>query len=334
VLSIIGTTDTLTLSQYFWNDGDNNFQMEGIRFSDGSGTAWVLDEIKSMVLEGDDEAQRITGFGADETINAEGGNDNVSGAGGEDLLYGGSGNDTLRGNQGYDRLFSGSGNDNLYGDDGNDVLSGGAGNDNLTGGKGDDVYEFGRGSGRDSINTNDTSADNFDVAELAADIAESDATVSRSGNNLVMSINDTGDRLTLSQYFWNDGENNFQMEEIRFNDGSGTVWRLDDVKALALEGKDTAQTLTGYATDDTIDVAGGNDRLYGGDCNDTLYGEADNDNLSGGKGHDYLSADYMEGGEGDDTYVAGDGDTILDTDGFGRVLFGNTVLSGGVSTAS
>jgi hypothetical protein len=42
----------------------------------------------------------------------------------------------------------------------------------------------------------------------------------------------------------------------------------------------------------------------------------------------------MEGGEGDDTYIAGNEDTIFDTDGFGRVIFEDVVLYGGTSTGN
>ena len=39
--------------------------------------------------------------------------------------------------------------------------------------------------------------------------------------------------------------------------------------------------------------------------------------------------DSLEGGEGFDTYYAGNTDTILDSDGDGKVYFGNTLLNGG-----
>lgn len=59
--------------------------------------------------------------------------------------------------------------------------------------------------------------------------------------------------------------------------------------------------------------------IIGGNKNDHLYGGGGDDLLTGGKGNDYL-----EGGTGSDIYalVAGDGmDTILDTDGLGKITF-------------
>jgi len=64
------------------------------------------------------------------------------------------------------------------------------------------------------------------------------------------------------------------------------------------------------------------DRLYGGGANDVLQGKRGND--------------YLEGGSGNDTYVwnTGDGfDTILDTDGIGRLLVNGKVVSGGIRVA-
>lgn len=70
-------------------------------------------------------------------------------------------------------------------------------------------------------------------------------------------------------------------------------------------------------------LQGGNlrDRLYGGAGNDLLTTGADNDYLEGG-----LGADTLEGGYGHDLYRAGAGDTIRDSGGQGKVLYGTGVL--------
>ena len=80
-------------------------------------------------------------------------------------------------------------------------------------------------------------------------------------------------------------------------------------------GSDQNETLTGG------DVYIG-DHLYGGGGADTLIGNGGND--------------YLEGGQGIDTYVysSGDGqDTILDTDGLGKIVFNGVTLAGGVMFA-
>lgn len=72
--------------------------------------------------------------------------------------------------------------------------------------------------------------------------------------------------------------------------------------------------------------AGQDDALTGAGLSDHLYGNAGADTLTGGQG-----ADYLEGGAGEDTYVyaSGDGlDTILDSDGLGRLEWDGQAVKG------
>ena len=123
-------------------------------------------------------------------------------------------------------------------------------------------------------------------------------------------------------------------QAIEFADG--TVWDLDTVKEMVLQGTNSADSLYGYAGDDTIAGLGGNDRLYGGDGEDTLsgdfgndylYGQDGNDQLDGGAGNDYLSGgnddDTLRGGAGDDRLYGDNGNDVLNGRG------GNDCLLGG-----
>lgn len=81
-----------------------------------------------------------------------------------------------------------------------------------------------------------------------------------------------------------------------------------------------------------IDKITGNSRvdiLLGGDDTDHLYGEGGEDVLAGNEGNDHLyggaQRDIMSGGIGFDTYDIKDHDTILDTDGQGKLLFDTEV---------
>ncbi len=84
------------------------------------------------------------------------------------------------------------------------------------------------------------------------------------------------------------------------------------------------------------------DRLYGGAGNDKLFGAGGADYLEGGLGDDTLyhnsvdsegddnATDILVGGNGNDTYHVGLGDTILDSDKTGRVFYQGDILWGGL----
>ncbi len=272
-------------------------------------------------------------------FNAGAGNDIVHTGGGDDQVYASDGNDTLHG---------GAGNDYLHGGSGSDTFDGGAGNDTLIGETGNDVYRFGRGSGQDIVYDYDGTAGNVDTVQLDADISPSDVKVWRNGNSLmigIVSLDGTvgADRLELAHYFYEDGTSGYAVERIRFADG--TNWALTDLKAMMLVATDGADTLIGYAGNDTIAALGGDDWLYGRQGNDaldggagadalygeegddTLIGGADDDRLYGGYGADVLRGgdgnDYLCGEEGEDTLDGGAGnDTLIGDRGNDVYLFG------------
>ncbi|MDL5602274.1 calcium-binding protein, partial [Bacillus subtilis] len=197
-----------------------------------------------------------------DSLYGELGDDRLGGEDGNDLLDGGEGNDSLNGGNGNDLLLGGNGNDYLYGDSGDDVLIGGQGNDILDGGSGNDIYRFERGWGSDTISSYDSTANKLDAIEFGAGIAASDILITRSRNDLELSLRGTADRITVSNYFSNDATGPYKVEEIRFADG--TVWNIDTVKQMALAGTTGNDALTGYATNDLITAGNGNDSVYGG----------------------------------------------------------------------
>ncbi len=68
-----------------------------------------------------------------------------------------------------------------------------------------------------------------------------------------------------------------------------------------------------------------NGNIAGDGGTSLLAGESGNDTLVGGDG-----SSLMLGGAGDDTYYADEGDTIVDSDGVGRIYLGTAEISGGV----
>ncbi|MGH8119658.1 MAG: calcium-binding protein, partial [Gammaproteobacteria bacterium] len=279
LLRINDSNDRLTLVNYFVNDGVSANTIEQIKFA-MDGTVWDVGMVKQMVLAGTEDNDTLIGYATDDDLN---------GIGGDDTLIGNAGKD---------------------------ILNGGAGNDSLQGGVGNDAYHFGRGSGQDTIADFDSTAGNTDTILLAPDLLPADITSTRSGNDLVLRINDTTDQLIINNYFVNNGASSSLVERIQFL-ADGTVWDVNTVKLKVLTGTEGNDTLVGYASDDVINGLEGNDTLYGAAGNDSLNGGNGNDTIYGQEGNDILDgrgalfpasqadSDFMIGGPDDDLYLFG-----------------------------
>ena len=184
----------------------------------------------------------------------------------------------------------------LTGNSANNTMSGGAGNDTMIGGLGNDTYLFGRGSGQDTVNDTDTTSGNKDTILLSSGIATTDVTVSRSGDNLVVSIVGSTDTLTILNWFVSSGAN--LVEQIVF--ANGTIWDQSVINAHLIIG--------GTSGNDNLTGTTGADMMSGFAGNDTLTGYAGNDTLDGGTG-----ADRMIGGTGNDIYIVDNtGDVVTE----------------------
>ncbi len=330
ILKINGTPDQVRIDSYFSNDGVNNRQIEEIRFTDSATTVWKLADIKARMLTGTAGNDTIIGYATADTINGADGNDTLEGRGGNDLLEGGGGNDSLYGQAGNDRLLGGDGADVLQGGDGDDVLDGGAGNDILAGGvydtwngsfrgTGNDTYLFGRGDGQDTIYNDDAANGHLDKLVFKAGVKPADVQIERQDNELVLRIASSDDQVRVINYFLDDAAGGWALGGIGFEDDAQTLWSVQDVKLMALQGTAGGNRIVGYASDDTLQGLEGNDTLEGRGGNDLLEGGAGNDWLHGQAGNDRLL-----GGEGADVLQGGDGDDVLDGGA------GNDILAGGV----
>ena len=350
VLTLKGSSDVLRINYYFYNDATSGYQVEQVKFADG--TAWDVATVKGLVqkatadndtLVGYATADTLTGLAGEDTLYGRGGNDSLDGGDGDDRLYGeegndtllgGAGNDSLDGGNGDDTLTGGTGNDTLYGQAGNDILDGGAGNDTLDGGAGNDTYLFGKGSGKDTISAYDGTAGKLDVVQLGAGITAADVVASRDGDSLVLALKGSSDTLRINYYFYNDATYGYQVDQVKFADG--TAWDVATIKGLVQQATSANDTLTGYGTADTLSGLDGDDTLYGragidaldgGAGDDRLYGEDGNDTLLGGSQNDYLDGgngdDLLSGQEGNDSLYGQAGNDILDGGA------GNDTLDGG-----
>ncbi len=377
ILSLRNTSDKITVQYYFSNDATGPYRVDQVRFADG--TSWDVAAVKALVQVPTSGADNLYGYASDDVLNGldgndtlrgYAGNDTLRGDAGADTLYGGDGNDTvdggadndyLYGENGDDNLLGGAGNDTLYGGSGNDTLEGGAGNDYLSGEGGSDTYVFNSGWGQDTIGNYDTTSGRSDIIAFGTGIAATDVIATRSGEDLILSLRNSSDRVTVQYYFSGDGAGAYRVDLIRFADG--TSWDVAAVKALVqvptsgadnlygyasddvLNGLDGNDTLRGYAGNDTLRGDAGADVLYGGDGNDTvdggadndyLYGENGDDSLLGGAGNDTLYGgsgnDTLEGGSGND-YLSGEGgsDTYVFNSGWGQDTINNYDTTSGRS---
>ncbi len=97
--------------------------------------------------------------------------------------------------------------------DGNDFISGAGGDDTLYGGLGDDSYVFSIGFGNDiAIDT----GGNNDEVRMNDDLTVNDITLTRQGDDVVLGLKNSSDRLVLNQWFNQDQ----RIESIRFCDGT------------------------------------------------------------------------------------------------------------------
>lgn len=235
---------------------------------------------------------------------------------------------TLTATTGDDYMIEGlAGDDTLTGNAGNDVLIGGLGSDLLNGGAGSDTYvwnpgpDYASSDGYDTIsNVRDTNPASVDAIEFGVGVLPQDIRISRSSDDLYLSLRDSSAGIFRNVFRVRDGFGNFGtdiLDEVRFADG--TIWTHADLRAIYLTGGSDNDTLTGFAGDDVIAGNGGDD---------LLLGMGGNDVLSGGPGNDQLV-----GGAGDDTFRFGRNqgyDEISDTSGVNRIVLDPGILPGDV----
>ncbi|MDD3761569.1 MAG: calcium-binding protein [Acidithiobacillus sp.] len=269
-----------------------------------AGIAALLDEFQVRRLTGGDDTASLTDKA--------------------DIVLAGEGNDRLYGYGGNDRLFGQGGNDVIYGGAGDDLISGGAGDDLLYGEAGADTYVFGRGYGHDTIVDYAENGVQRDTVRLLG-LTPADIRVTADyADNLVFTIVDTGETLSVPKngYWW--GENG--VGQYVFDDG--TVWSHDDaLRATVAASTEGDDVIHGSSAGDAITGQAGNDTLIGNGGNDVIDGGAGNDLLIGSTGWNWI---YENGSyrvernttpqvsaNGNDTYLFGRGDgqdTVIDGD--------------------
>ena len=341
VLGIAGTTDTLTMQNWF---AYQIYQVEQVKFADG--TMIALSDLQFGTTVDD----TLTGTNADSVLMGYDGNDTLIGNGGNDFMKGGAGDDVYIvdsvgdlaieiADEGIDLVQStvsqvlaanvenltlsgtdainGTGNtlDNLLiGNATDNVLDGGAGADTLQGEGGNDVYVI--------DNEGDITVENFDDG---IDLVRSTVSHTLAANveNLTLSgtdaINGTGN--SLNNTLMGNSANNVLdggagADTLQGGEGND-VYLLDSVGDVVIENANEGTDLVQSTVSQTLAANVENLTLVGTDAingtgnslNNTLIGNSASNVLDGGAG-----SDTMTGGNGSDSYFVDNlGDIVTET---------------------
>jgi Ca2+-binding RTX toxin-like protein len=134
----------------------------------------------------------------------------------ENLTFTGTAAANGTGNNANNVMAGNAGANTLNGGAGNDTLDGAAGVDTLVGGTGNDTYLLGRGYGVDTVQENDSTAGNSDLATFGGGIATDQLWFTHAGNNLEVSIIGTADKLVMSNWYLGS---QYHVEQFRTADG-------------------------------------------------------------------------------------------------------------------
>jgi Ca2+-binding RTX toxin-like protein len=168
-------------------------------------------------------------------------------------------------------------NDSIIGSSWNDTFLGGQGNDYLKGSAGSDTYVYASGHGNDEIDDGSGSTTETDTLKFT-DLNQSDVTMSRVGDALMIGIMPTGATIKADFQFYSQTAN-WGIDKIEF--ANGDSWDFATINANAW-----------------YRGTSGNDTISGSSWNDTIAGGAGNDTLSGGAGNDVF---VFKSGFGQDT---------------------------------
>lgn len=244
---------------------------------------------------------------------------------GNDLLTGSAGDDVLKGFGGNDRLIGGAGKDFLYGGDGNDTIDGGSARDIMWGGLGNDIYYVDRSS--DVVN------------ELV------DEGLDRVNASIKWTLAANIEQLVLTGGASIDGFGNSFDNYLIGNAGANKLYGLDGNDTLG--GGAGVDSLYGGLGDDVYIVSGIEDIISDSGGNDTVWTTATYDlssssgveniilngsaaiNATGNNAANTLTGNsgvnILTGLGGDDTYIVGAGDTVVEAATSGSGI--DTVIS-------
>ena len=332
-ITIKGTNDTLVIKDFRKSEEYRNYDLE-------------IDGVKMHVTDKDSPFRHIYGGNGDDVLKAVVDDSVMHAFGGDDTVYGSKGDDIIYGNEGSDTIYAGNGNDFVYGGAGNDIIDGGEGNDLLYGGFGDDTYIFGKNCGTDVINDTEGTS----VIKLTNEVSLADLRIDSVGEDVVISIRDTDDKLIITDFKQNPDnyvlrigdeeisvKDNITAEEKEFLSGSENYDYIVNENKTVIAGGESGDRIIGSGMDEYILGDSDSDQLLAGGGNDMIFGGSGDDYINGGDGDDIIDAgtgnDFIDGGSGNDTYIFKPGygaDSIMDSEGANTIMFGDGFTAEGV----
>lgn len=269
-----------------------------------------------------DEFIELTGTSGDENIDLSGfdlhprgitvlageGADVIIGSPLADSLEGQGGNDNISGGAGADFIDLGDGNDIGSGDDGADLIFGGAGDDNINGGNQTDIIDAGLADTLDIVNGGGSSADRL-LVELSGNVTFNGKIIPRNGTGNILI-----QRVEKLQITGSPGDDRFDFSDyfgaVTVNAGDGDDTYIGTEQGDVVLGGNGDDVVDGRGGNDYVLGGAGNDAMRGGEGNDIFVGDLGDDTMLGGVGNDFLlgsgGRDVILGEEGDDV-VRGQG---------------------------
>ena len=332
-ITINGTNDTLVIKDFRKGEEYRNYDLE-------------FNGVKMHVTDKGSPFRHIYGGNGDDVLKAVVDDSVMHAFGGDDTVYGSKGDDIIYGNEGSDTIYAGNGNDFVYGGAGNDIIDGGEGNDLLYGGFGDDTYIFDKNCGTDVINDTEGTS----VIKLTNEVSLADLRIDSVGEDVVISIRDTDDKLIITDFKQNPDnyvlrigdeeisvKDNITAEEKEFLSGSENYDYIVNENKTVIAGGESGDRIIGSGMDEYILGDSDSDQLLAGGGNDVIFGGSGDDYINGGDGDDIIDAgtgnDFIDGGSGNDIYIFKPGygaDSIMDSEGVNTVMFGDGFIAEGV----
>ena len=320
VISVAGTTDTITIENWFTSD---NNKIESFEFA--SGITVLKEDIENI----------------DNLICGTIGDDSINGTTSNSLYVLSVGNDTINESGGNDTYFYSRG----YGDD---IIQDASGIDKIkfVNGINQDDVEFYRVYEDLVISLKDNSG-KITISNGYL-IEQNKIEQVQFSDDSILTSQDIKDLLDIYGTENDDSITGTTSNDVIYGYAGADTINAADGKDYIEGGIGNDSINAGYSDDiiygedgyDVINADSGNDVLYGGNDNDTLnggtgndtiYGDSGNDNISGGEGNDTIY-----GGEGDDSINGNEGSNFLDG-GLGNdniitnnYYIGNDTLIGGI----